>query len=76
MKQLKFFLGSINHQAKFIPNAANFTDKLRPLLREENQNKKLKKREIGTEKLRTKNNIRVRNYKERSSFYLKSTLVR
>ena len=52
MKQLKLFLGSINHQAKFIPNAANLTDKLRPLLREENQNKRLKKREIGTEKLR------------------------
>ena len=32
LKQLRSFLGSINHLAKFIPNAANLTDKLRPLI--------------------------------------------
>ena len=42
LKQLRSFLGSINHLSKFIPNAANLTDKLRPLLREENEKKKLK----------------------------------
>ena len=42
LKQLKSFLGSINHLTKFIPNAANLTDKLRPLSREENEKKKLK----------------------------------
>ena len=42
LKQLRSFLGSINHLAKFIPNAASLTEKLRPLPREENQNKKLK----------------------------------
>ena len=41
LKQLRSFLGSINHLSKFIPNAANFTDNLRPLLREENEKKKL-----------------------------------
>ena len=35
LKQLGSFLGSINHLAKFIPNAANLTEKLRPLLRED-----------------------------------------
>ena len=39
LKQLRSFLGSINHFSKFIPNAANLTDKLRPLLREENGEK-------------------------------------
>ena len=34
LKQLRSFLGSINHLSKFIPNAATLTDKLRPLLRE------------------------------------------
>ena len=42
LKQLRSYLGSINHLANFIPNAANLTDKLRPLLREENEKKKLK----------------------------------
>ena len=42
LKQLRSFLGSINHLAKFIPNAASLTEKLRPLLKEENQKKKLK----------------------------------
>ena len=37
LKQLRSVLGSINHLAKLIPNAANLTDKLRPLLREENE---------------------------------------
>ena len=35
-------MGSINHLSKFIPNAASLTDKLRPLLREENEKKKMK----------------------------------
>ena len=30
LKQLRSFLGSINHLSKFIPNAASLTDKLRP----------------------------------------------
>ena len=42
LKQLRSFLGSINHLAKFIPNAATLTEKLRPLLCEENEKKKLK----------------------------------
>ena len=37
LKQLRSFLGSINHISKFIPNAASLTDKLRPLSREENE---------------------------------------
>ena len=40
LKQLRSFMGSINHLSKFIPNAANLTDKLRPLLKEENEKKK------------------------------------
>ena len=35
-------MGSINHLSKFIPHAASLTDKLRPLLRDENEKKKLK----------------------------------
>ena len=42
LKQLRSFLGSINHLSKFIPNAASLTDQLRPLLKEENDKKKLK----------------------------------
>ena len=55
LKQLKSFIGSINHLAKFIPNAASLTEKLRHLLREENEKKKLsvkiqvKKLECGEE---------------------------
>ena len=37
LKQLRLFMGSINHLSKFIPNAANLTEKLRPLLKEENE---------------------------------------
>ena len=40
---LRSFFGSINHLSKFIPNAANPTDKLRPLSREENEKKNGKK---------------------------------
>ena len=40
LKQLRSFMGSINQLSKFIPNAANLTDKLRPLLKEENEKKK------------------------------------
>ena len=43
LKQLRSFLGSIHLLSKFIPNAANLTDKLRPLLREENENKRIEK---------------------------------
>ena len=50
LKQLRSFLGSINHLAKFIPNEANLTDKLRPLLREENEKKKLKGVKIQVKK--------------------------
>ena len=50
LKQLRSFLGSINHLAKIIPNAANLTDKLRPLLREENEKKKLKSVKIQAKK--------------------------
>ena len=42
LKQLRSFMGSINHLSKFIPNAASLTDKLRPLLKEENEKKKMK----------------------------------
>ena len=50
LKQLRSFLGSINHLSKFIPNAANLTDKLRPLLREENEKEKLKNIKIPVKK--------------------------
>ena len=36
LKQLRSFMGSINHLSKFIQNAASLTEKLRPLLKEEN----------------------------------------
>ena len=42
LKQFRSFMGSINHLSKFIPNAASLTDKLRPLLKEENEKKKIK----------------------------------
>ena len=41
LKQLRSTMGSINHLAEFIPKAASLTEKLRPLLREENEKKKL-----------------------------------
>ena len=43
-------MGSINHLSKFIPNAASLTDQLRPLLREENEKKKLKNIKVPVEK--------------------------
>ena len=42
LKQSRSFMGSIIHLSKFIPNAASLTDKLRPLLWEENEKKKMK----------------------------------
>ena len=42
LKQLRSFMGSVNHLSKFIPNAASLTDRLRPLLREEKDKKKMK----------------------------------
>ena len=53
LKQLRSFLGSINHLAKFIQNAATLTEKLRPLLREENE-KKLKSVKIQLKKFEWK----------------------
>ena len=50
LKQLRSFLGSINHLAKFIPNVASLTEKLRPLLKEENQKKKLKNMKLPVKK--------------------------
>ena len=50
LKQLRSFLGSVNHLAKFIPNAASLTEKLRPLLKEENQKKKLKNMKLPVKK--------------------------
>ena len=57
LKQLRSFLGSINHLSKFIPNAANLTDKHRPLLREKNEKKKLKNIKIPVKKLNGDPNI-------------------
>ena len=50
LKQLRSFLGSINHLTKFIPNAASLAEKLRPLLKEENRKKKLKKMKLPVTK--------------------------
>ena len=50
-KQLRSFLGSMNHLAKIIPNALSLTEKLRPLLKEENQKKKLENIKLPREKL-------------------------
>ena len=50
LKQLRSFLSSINHLTKFIPNAASLTEKLRPLLKEENQKKKLKNMKFPVKK--------------------------
>ena len=43
-------MGSINHLAKFIPNVASLTERLRPLLKEENQKKKLKNMKLPVKK--------------------------
>ena len=51
LKQIRSFLGSINHLAKFLPNEASLTEKLRPLLKEENK-KKGEKHKITGEKIR------------------------
>ena len=40
LKQLRSFMGIMNQLSKFIPNAASLTDKLRPLLKEENEKKR------------------------------------
>ena len=50
LKHLRSFLGSINHLAKFIPNVASLTEKIRPLLKEENQKKKLKNMKLPVKK--------------------------
>ena len=50
LKQLRSFMGSINHLSKFIPNAASLTDQLRPLLSEENEKKKMKNVKLPVKK--------------------------
>ena len=50
LKQLRSFLGSINHLSKFIPKAASLTDQLKPLLKEENEKKKLKDIKVPVKK--------------------------
>ena len=50
LKQLRSFLGSINHLAKFIPNAASLTEKLPPLLRGESK-EKAEKQEITSKQI-------------------------
>ena len=50
LKHFRSFMGSINHLSKFIPNAANLTDKLRPLLKEENEKKKMKNVQLPVKK--------------------------
>ena len=51
LKQLRSFLGSMNILAKFIPNAASLTENLRPLLKKENQKKKLKNMKLPVKKI-------------------------
>ena len=43
-------MGNINNLAKFIPNEASFTEKLRPLLRDKNEKKKLRSLKIQVKK--------------------------
>ena len=50
LKQLRSFLGSINHLASFIPIATSLFEKLRPLLKEENQKKKFKNMKLPVKK--------------------------
>ena len=50
LKQLRSFMGSINHLSKLIPNAASLTDQLRPLLREDNEKKKMKNVKLPVKK--------------------------
>ena len=51
---LKLSQPTSHHLAKFIPNAATLTEKLRPLLREENEKKKLKSVKIQEKKFEWK----------------------
>ena len=50
LKELRSFMGSINHLSKFIPNAASQTDQIRSLLREENVKKKMKNVKLPVKK--------------------------
>ena len=50
LKKLRSIMGSINHLFKFISNAASLTDQLRPLLREENEKKKMKNVKLPVKK--------------------------
>ena len=45
-------MGSINHLSKFIINAASLTDQLKPLLREENEKKKMKNVKLPVKKFK------------------------
>ena len=78
LKQLRSFLGSINHLAKFIPNAATLTEKLRPLLREENEKKKLKSVKIQVKKIRMERRTfgDIRIDKSSGCEYNKNSLLR
>ena len=51
LKQLRSFMGSISHLSNFIPNAASLTDKLRPLLKEENKKKENEECATASEKI-------------------------
>ena len=53
------FMGSINHLSKFIPNAASLTDKLRPLLKEENEKKKIKNVRLPVKKFEWEDQLSV-----------------
>ena len=50
LKHLRSFMGNINNLAKFIPNEASFTEKIRPLLRDKNEKKKLRSLKIQVKK--------------------------
>ena len=76
LKQLGSFLVSINHLAKFIPNAASLTGKLRPLLTEDNQKKKLKNMKLPVKKFDWgMNTLLYLMLLKGSSKYYKSTLL-
>ena len=52
LKHIRSFMGSLNHLSKFIPNAASLTDQLRPLLREENEKKRMRNIKLPVKKIR------------------------
>ena len=62
MKQLRSFMGSINHLAPFIPNAANLTEKLRPFCE-----KRTRKRNLKVSKFRLKSSNGGKNIQKYSN---------